>query len=131
MEIVFKRKIVLTEEDIEDLMSSAIESGGIGYWTTLDNTTDAWKDRPKDECLAEAAAKIILDGKELEFIIDDDRTVRYLNFSNLKRGIEMFIDGGYDIYGAFVGMDVDMGQIDAERADIIIQLALFDDIIYG
>lgn len=39
--------IKVTEEDISDILCSAIE-GGIGYWACLDNTTEEFKDAPKD-----------------------------------------------------------------------------------
>ena len=46
-------------------------------------------------------------------------------------GIQRWIDGGYDMYGAVDGEELDCGNIDSECADCIIQCALFNEVIYG
>ena len=122
--------IKVTEEDIEDIMCTALE-GGIGYLACLDNTEKEFVDAPKDEPYSETCAKIILRGGEIRLICEEDNESYYLNLNKFLTGIQLWIDGGYDMYGAVDGDELDCGSIDSECADCIIQLALFDDIVYG
>lgn len=126
-EIVVK----LTEEEVIDIMCSAIE-GGIGYWCCLDNTSEAFENAPDDEPTAITAAKIMLEGGKIVLIDEeeDDRP-HELDLEGFAQGFRQFIEKGYDQYNAVSGGEVDTGQIDGPAADAIIQLALFDEVLYG
>ena len=41
-EIKFTVEKILTVEDMDDIMTTALE-GGIGYWACLDNSTPEWE----------------------------------------------------------------------------------------
>ena len=58
-EITVEVSVYLTDEDVADLMCTAIE-GGIGYWACLDNTSEAFVNAPKEEPVSETSAKILL-----------------------------------------------------------------------
>ena len=48
----------LTDEDIEDIVVTALE-GGIGYWACLDNTGKEYEEAPEDEPVSITATKIL------------------------------------------------------------------------
>ncbi len=126
-EIVVK----LTREDVEDLVCAALE-GGVGYWLCLDNTSDVFENAPEDEPTAITAASILLGGRKLEFFDqeDDDRPLE-MSLDDLAQGIRMWIEQGFDQYGAVHKGKLDLSKIDGPAADEIFQLALLGEVIYG
>lgn len=121
--------IKVTEEDIKDIMCTALE-GGINYWADYENDEEYlpyiyFDDEPFSELLC---AEILLNGGRFWLISLNE----YFSFTlnKLMTGIQRWIDGGYDMYGAVDGEELDCGNIDSECADCIIQLALFDDVVY-
>ena len=125
-EIVVK----LTEEDVTDIVCTALE-GGIGYWCCLDNTTYAFEEAPDDEPTAITAAKVLLGGMKIRLLDEEDKPY-FLDIEALMQGFRLWIERGYDYYGAVAcNGEVDVCQIDAPAADAIFQLALFGDVVYG
>ena len=125
-----KVKVSLTEEDVSDLVITAL-CGGIGYWACLDNSTPEFEAMSEEDYTDEWTAKILLNGGEVLLLEEPDRKERFvLTLEKLLHGIALYIEKGYDHYGIF-GSEVDMGCCDSECADMIVQLALFDDIVYG
>ena len=122
--------IKVTGEDIEDIMCTALE-GGINYWADYDRNDEEYLPYMDydDEPFSELCAKILMNGGRFWLISLDE----YFSFTldKLMTGIQRWIDGGYDMYGAVDGDELDCGNIDSECADCIIQLALFGEIVYG
>ena len=120
--------IAVTDEDIDDIMCSALE-GGITYWADAANVVGKF--------LGEYASEQISRGGKLKIHtiepFDEDETEWYvLNEDKLLKGIKMAIEDGYRAdYGWYDGGKLDCGQIDAEVADVIVQLGLFGEVIYG
>lgn len=131
MVVEILRKVELTDEDVKDIVVTALE-GGVGYWACLDNTGAEFSEAPGDEAVSETVGRLLLEGKTVWFCdAEDEGEVFSLTLEKLKKGIGLFVTEGYDIYGAFDGDKVDMFDIDADRADIIFQLAMLGDIVYG
>ena len=121
----------ITEEDIEDIVVTAIE-GGIGYWCCLDNTNETYENAPDDEPIAITAAKIILRGNKIKLIDECDGGTEYeLGLEELLAGISTWKSCGYDTYEAITLKGVDCTMIDACGADGIFQCATIGDITYG
>lgn len=123
--------IKVTEEDIEDIMCTALE-GGINYWAYYDRNDTEYLPYMEsgDEPFSELCTKILLSGGWV-WLIDEDKNYHCLTLDILLNGIRRWIEGGYDMYGAVDGEELDCGNIDSECADAIIQLALFGEIVYG
>ena len=120
----------LTEEDIEDIVITAL-NGGIGYWACLDNTQPEFADQG-DECTDAWTAKILLNGGKVSLIDEeDDETVYTLTLEKLLNGIKKFVEDGMDAYGAFCPNHVDLCNIDTDVADSIVQLGIFDELVFG
>lgn len=124
-------EIRLTEEDISDIVVTALE-GGIGYWARLDNSGVRWKEAPKEEAVSETASRLLMQGEAISLIDEEEGETYDLTLEKLVNGFKLFVEKGLDFYNA-VSSDgeIDTCNIDAERADCIVQLAVFGDVIYG
>ena len=116
--------IRLTTEDVDNIMVSALE-GGINYWCSKAEVVE--ERRCADwghEQIARGGALILHDAES------DDKWA--LNIENFTQGFRLWLENGDDRYGA-VGGDgtVDAGEIDGEMADLIIQYALFGEVVFG
>ena len=142
--------IKITKEDVVDILSSAI--GGISYWGEivpndrqyeetkrwlLENAEPDYDDG--EICYEEVVAQILFDGKSVTVRDIEDDKESWLSLSNLSYGIQRaFQEGYYSDYNWLVPdgsgsnkWHLEPDQIDAEVADVIIQLAVLGEIVYG
>ena len=142
--------IKITKEDVVDILSSAI--GGIGYWGEiipndrqyekakrwlLENAESDYDDG--EICYEEVVAQILFDGKSVTVRDSEDDKESWLSLSNLAQGIQTaFREGYYSSYNwlvpdgdGFGTWHLETSQIDAEVADVIIQLSVLGEIVYG
>lgn len=129
MEHEIKVSYYLTDDDLENIIITALE-GGIGYWACLDNSIveppewGDWSKQPAGMPTAEYAWKILQDGGILHFLDEEDDGAEYfLDLQSLFCGIGKAI--------AAKDWDGDMDKLDALLADAIIQYAIFGSVIYG
>lgn len=113
----------LTENDIETIVVTGLE-GGIGYWACLDNTGAEWDAKPKGEPLSTWATKLLLDGKAIRLIDEeDDEEIFELTLEKIVEGFRLnYIKRPHD-------NDLENG--DVTTSDCIIQYGLFGEIVYG
>ena len=142
--------IKITKEDVVDILSSAI--GGISYWGEiipndsqyekakrwlLENAEPDYDDG--EICYEEVVAQILFDGKSVTVRDSEDDKESWLSLSNLAQGIQTaFREGYYSSYNwlvpdgdGFGEWHLETSQIDSEVADVIIQLAVLGEIVYG
>ena len=113
----------LNMQDIDDIMACALE-GGINYWCS--------EAKVIGEYLGEYASEQISRGGILELYDTEDDEVYLFDIKKFIQGFEAWVENGYDYNGAVsANGKVDTSLIDADDADTIIQLALFDEIVYG
>lgn len=135
-EIKIEKTIKVTDEDIVGILCGV--ENAIGYWGgSLDYNDDDYERCrgyvKKDEneiCYEDVLAELLK--RNLLYVYDsEDDVKRVLSFAQFLKGIKLWALE-YDRYNA-VQTDgtLDCGEIDADMVDIIIQLALFEDIIYG
>lgn len=118
-----ERTVKVTAEDIDDIMCSALE-GGITYWCN--------KAEVVGDYLGEYASEQISRGGTLKLHDSEEDEVYELTLEKLLKGIQLAIQHNYYAeYGWCDGTMLDTCNVDASVADVIIQLALFDDVIYG
>ena len=121
--------VLLTKEDIQDLVTTAL-CGGIGYWARLDNSTDDFENAPKDECIDETVARLLIEGKSVKLIDEEDGDVIDWTLVDLFNGVKRYFASGR-------GADlinrnrIDMCNVDADVADMMVQLGLWNEVIYG
>lgn len=139
--------IKITKEDVVDILSSAMD--GIGYWGRIVPNNEQYKEakkwiRENEEpdyaiCYEEVIAQILFDGKSVTIRDIEDDKESWLSLSNLSYGIrKAFQEGYYSDYNWLVPdgggsnkWHLEPDQIDAEVADVIIQLAVLGDVVYG
>ena len=117
------RTVKITAEDIDDIMASALE-GGINYWCGKAEVVGEYLGEYASEQISRGGSLILHD-------IENDETDE-LTLPKFLKGIQMAIQNNYYAdYDWCNGTEIDTCNVDACVADCIIQLALFDDIIYG
>lgn len=126
--------VLITTEDIDDIMVGAME-GGITYWCSRADV--------EGEYLGEYASEQISRGGTLRFypdepISDDDPEYFTLDYHNLIDGIAMWLDSlAPETYGRVIeandnnSFHLSMGNIDALDCDSIIQYALFGEEVFA
>ena len=113
----------LTQQDIDDIMCAALE-GGICYWCRRAEVVEEKRcSEWGHEQIARGGALILHDAES------SDKWE--LNLEKFLTGFKLWVEKGYDRYGAVKHDHIDAYQIDGEAADLIVQLALFGDVVFG
>ena len=123
--IKIEMEIEVTDQDIDDIVCTAFE-GGINYW--------CGHVEPVDDLLGEYAhEQIAKDGYLYLYDIEDDKEEWILTKSRLLNGIRMYVNNSMtrNWDSIVYGKQIDTSEIDSNIADMIIQFALFEEIIYG
>lgn len=115
-----------SDEDMVDIISSAVYD--IGYWGIIDNTTEDWQrvsaSLPSDSTFEDVIWALLKTGNSLhiEDAENDDESYN-LTLDKLLNGIKLTIEKKY--------WNGNMDEIDGEVGDIIFQMSLFDQIVFG
>ena len=112
---------VVSDEDIDDIMSAALD-GGVTYWCGRAEVVG--------EYLGEYASEQISRGGSLKLHDIEGDGVFELTLDKFLVGLRLWIENERAFELTSAGR-LDVGQIDAAAADTIIQYALFNDIVYG
>ena len=125
----------LDDGEIKDILTTAIE-GGIGYWACLGNDDPDWvetRDKYKVDhneypCYCDVAFELLNNNKVVVFYDEqDDGKQLLLTKENFINGCRLFEEHK----GKSINLMLEDGEFDAWDADMIIQYALFGDVIYG
>lgn len=105
----------LEDSDMDDVLVTAFE-GGINYWC---NKVKVINDDYKG---GEYASNVVSRGGELELDVDESTPVR-LNKTKLHTALHLYKDK--------FGKPFDIETHDAGDADVLVQLAVFGEVVYG
>lgn len=113
----------LTQQDIDDIMVSALE-GGITYWCGCAKVVG--------EMLGNYASEQISRGGAL-ILHDTESSDKWeLNLEKFLNGVKRWLQNNEDRYGAVASDGTfDPGEVDAEMSDLIVQYALFGKPVFG
>ncbi len=118
-------EVVVTQEDIDNIMAGALE-GGISYWCS--------KAKVIGDYLGEYASEQISRGGQLRLYDIEEGENYTLDKEKFLNGLKMYFENPHP-YNILEEIDnklrIDTGNADAIVCDMIIQYALFDDVIYG
>lgn len=120
-EIEVQIHVRVTGQDIDDIMSSALD-GGINYWCRKAEVVGG-------EYLGEYASDQISRGGSL-MLYDIESSDRWeLTLEKFLAGFKMYLENG----GAACVVDeaIETGEIDGCAADSIVQYALFGSIVFA
>ena len=134
-EIKFTVEKVLTAEDLDDIMTTALE-GGIGYWAILCNDTPEWE-KAEEQLKASGvelfygnvAAKVLLNGDAIKFEDaegEEDDEDWLLDMERFKKGCAL-----YEQNRGNLTKNLQDGDFDAVEADCLIQMSLFNEVVFG
>ena len=112
---------VVTDQDIDDIMSAVLD-GGITYWCCRAEVVGDY--------LGEYASEQISRGGTLRLHGRGADSVYELTLDKFLNGVRLWIENERAFTLTDAGQ-LDTGDIDALAADMIIQYALFSDVIYG
>lgn len=122
----------LTHDDIVSILSGVMSYSS--YWcSSIDADQEKYeaskqelKDKGTDVCFEDILANLLITEKAtLDFSIHDEDKVHHLTLEKLKKGIEISIEKNNN----YVSPDLD--SWDAVSCDIVIQNALFGEVVYG
>lgn len=135
MEITIKKTFNITDEQLDEIMCTALE-GGITYWCD--------EAKVVGDYLGEYAHEQIARGGQLILSDSEEGKTYELNKEKLLKGLELYLTNGGDaetasreiVDTAEVAVPtyeytIDTCEVDAAVADEIVQYALFGDVIYG
>lgn len=116
-------KVKLTQQNIDDIMVSALE-GGISYWCDEAEVVE-------EKRVADWGHEQIARGGILMLHDYEAEEVYELTLDKFLKGFQLWLQDGGDKHGAVEDGKVDCGEIDGEAADSIVQYALFGELVYG
>jgi hypothetical protein len=121
-----KPEFKFNDETIIDIISSSVYD--IGYWACINNDSNEWWDAraelPKDSTFEDLMYHILKKGEKIIiWDVEDDEESWDLTLEKLLNGIKLAIEQKY--------WDGDIDTIDGEIGDIVFQMALFGEIVYG
>lgn len=128
MEITLKKKVIVNQEDIDDIMCTALE-GGITYWCM--NAQSCMDSEWMQKNNIEYCSEIISHGGDIALTTLDGDYILTLN--SFYKGLQMLIDesGEYYLEQTNDGYALETSEIDADIADLIIQYAIFGKLVYA
>lgn len=110
--------ITLNLQTLQDLFTTALE-GGINYWAQVEDY-----DWDREDWYAKISSVESCDQFE-----DDD--VLTINKDTIVRGIEILMSHPSRKWARRFLIDIEEEMFDAETADVVAQLGLFEELIYG
>ena len=135
MEITIKKTFNITDEQLDEIMCTALE-GGITYWCD--------EAKVVGDYLGEYAHEQIARGGQLILSDSEEGKTYELNKEKLLKGLELYLTNGGDaeiasreivdtaeVAAATYEYTIDTCEVDAVVADEIVQYGLFGDVIYG
>lgn len=125
MTLEVKFNVEVTNQDIDDIMCTALE-GGITYWCRKAEVVGG-------KYLGEYAHEQISRGGSLMLYDVDSSDKWELTLDKFKHGLQLYLSEHTEaIDGNEVGTyQLDTSYIDAYESDYIIQYALFNEIVFG
>ena len=113
MKLTLTHEWELTDQDIRDLIITAVE-GGIGYWSMVDDY---------NQNLDEHSAVTLF-----PYVEPDDFYPQTILPQGIVKGVEQYCIEHHVTPDALFG---DYGDYDAVVADCVVQYALFGELVFG
>lgn len=125
LKLELELEVVVTQEDIDDIMAGALE-GGINYWCGEAEVVGNYLGEYASEQISRGGQLILYD-------IEEDETYT-LDREKFMKGLKMYFEKPHP-YNILEEIDnklrIDTCNADDTVCDMIIQYALFDDIVFG
>ena len=116
------RTFQLTQEDIDDIVCTALE-GGINYWCRKAEVVE-------DNYYGEYASEQISRGGSLRLYDREEKKTYVLTLDKLLKGIKLYLEDYYDSY-CIVDGKIETSMVDAPASDSMVQYAVLGELVYG
>lgn len=114
----------LSNQDIDDIMSASLDGGITSDWCR--------KVEVVGDYLGEYASEQISRGGKLKFFIYDEKGKPILTLDKLLNGVKLALSQGYGADWFDVDGNFDTSFcFDAIQGDIVVQFALFGEVVYS
>lgn len=134
-------EVTVTPEDIDDIVCTALEDG-IGYWACLDNSTEEFENAPEEETVSETTSRLLKEGKTITLIDEEEDEKHELTLEKLLAGIKLYLEDKQRPYNILSDdlnsagysketYELDCCMIDADVADMIVQYAVFGEVVFA
>ena len=121
----FKIEVTITEKEIRDDIITALEQG-VGYWMDINEKKNPWLKKAEGKSFSEIFGSGILDGNTALLHDTEEPSKQFeLTLDKLVKGYELYFNRKNH------GLEPCFDIRDAEETDVIFQLAIFGDIVYG
>ena len=121
-EVELELKARVATQDIDDIMCAALE-GGITGWCRAA--------KPVGKMLGEYGLEQIVRGGSLMLYDIESSDKWELTLNKFLHGLALAIESGASVTIDAESGYIDTSDVDAECADMIIQFALFGDLVFG
>lgn len=132
MKVTIHYEFECTDEDIDDIMCTALE-GGINYWCDNAKVSGAYLGEYANEQISRGGMIRLHDSEEDKYYeLTKDKFIEGLKQFMLEHNFRKDKFNGH--FGSvFVDKNgrIDASMIDADDADYIIQCAVFGEVVYG
>lgn len=122
--VLLVRKVYLTDEDIDGIMSCALDGGITAMWCARVEVVEG-------KYLGEYASDQISRGGKLRFYDRESSATWVLTQGKLIHGIELAFMQGYGLGWFDENGKLDIFNIDANEADTMVQFALFGEVVFS
>lgn len=121
---VDSRIVKLSNQDIDDILSASFDGGITSDWCR--------KVEVVGDYLGEYASEQISRGGKLKFFIYDEKGKPILTLDKLLNGVKLALSQGYGADWFDVDGNFDTSFcFDAIQGDIVVQFALFGEVVYS
>lgn len=117
--------IDITDDFVEDVLCTCIEGGCINWINTADAIYPNGEPKELEEYDYDTRMYALTHGGVLRMVTDDCGSTESIDLT-----LDMFLEG-IKIYFEKHGVELDAGNIDALRADAIMQYAILGELVYG
>lgn len=110
----------LTMKDIDDIMCTALE-GGITYWCCKADVVGEYLGEYAHEQISRNGTLLLHDSEE-------EKTYQF-TLEHFVQGFRLYLEQGCHVQ--VEDNSIDTSDIDANDADCIVQLGLFEEVVFG
>lgn len=116
--VKIKFTVTLTEENVNDIMTSALEGSGITYWCDEVRVVQAINNKKSPKYASDA----LTTGNYLMIHDVEEEKWHYLTLKKFLKGLQLYVEQGGTLEAT---------EIDGPAADTIVQLAIFGKPTYS
>lgn len=108
----------------------------------MDNSTEEFENAPEEETVSETTSRLLKEGKTITLIDEEEDEKHELTLEKLLAGIKLYLEDKQRPYNILADdlnsagyskgtYELDCCMIDADVADMIVQYAVFGEVVFA